>query len=106
MCQYVRVDSEGVSASAQQQRSHGWVRRCLYVCGCVCRALHLSSNDLNGTISATITTFSALVSLDLSSNGLSGSIPTSATLLHQLTYLDLSNNVLTGRLRLFRSILL
>lgn len=59
--------------------------------------IHLSSNNLNGTIPDDVTFLRHLKILDLSDNTLSGSIPP-ALWLPPLNHLDISGNKLTGRI--------
>jgi hypothetical protein len=58
--------------------------------------LDLNSNNLDGTIPASLNDLTALVSLDLTNNQLSGSIPTSLGSLSNLTALSLGSNQLDG----------
>ena len=60
--------------------------------------LHLSENQLTGSIPAELGKLSQLRSLWLDDNQLSGNIPTELGNLSQLTYLDLSGNQLTGNI--------
>ena len=59
-------------------------------------ALHLSVNELSGTIPAELGSLSNLEFLDLSVNELSGTIPAEMGNLSNLTWLDLSDNQLSG----------
>ncbi|KAL6639535.1 hypothetical protein ACP70R_023265 [Stipagrostis hirtigluma subsp. patula] len=59
-------------------------------------ALDLSSQELTGTISPTVSNLTFLRSLNLSFNSLRGDIPTSIGSLSRLQILDLSDNMLTG----------
>jgi len=58
--------------------------------------LDLNSNNLDGTIPASLNDLTALVSLDLTNNLLSGSIPPSLGSLSNLTGLSLGSNLLDG----------
>ena len=59
--------------------------------------LHLSANNLHGTISGIKGNVSALTDLTISNNGLTGTIPVSIQQ-HSFIQLDLSNNRLRGTL--------
>ncbi|KAL2613569.1 hypothetical protein R1flu_025261 [Riccia fluitans] len=58
--------------------------------------LHLSNNQLNGSISEEIGSLLNLVSFNVSNNSISGSIPRSIGNLTQLEYLLLENNAIEG----------
>jgi len=60
--------------------------------------LHLTDNNLKGTIPADIGLLSSLLSLDLNGNLLSGSIPTELFMLTKLSTLNLAHNIITGRI--------
>ena len=60
--------------------------------------IDLYSNNLNGTLTDSISQLVALQTLDLGSNLLTGELPSSWSALVALTNLDLSNNQLTGEL--------
>ena len=60
------------------------------------RALHLSSNDLPGSIPAALGKMTTLRVLGLSHNHLTGSIPAELGQLVNLEHLDLRHNQLTG----------
>ncbi|KAJ9130955.1 hypothetical protein P3X46_033919 [Hevea brasiliensis] len=64
------------------------------------RLLSLSSNNLNGTIPASLCRIESLDILHLSKNLLSGRIPSCWGNLQRLTVIDLSSNMLNGRVRM------
>jgi Leucine-rich repeat (LRR) protein len=60
--------------------------------------LNLNSNHLSGLLPPEIGQMGALTSLRLNNNSLSGAVPADLGLLTQLTYLDLSTNTFSGNL--------
>ncbi|MES2812046.1 MAG: hypothetical protein V4670_06210 [Bacteroidota bacterium] len=61
-------------------------------------SINLNSNNLNGTLPASIGDLPFLTFISLNNNVLSGNIPSQIGLLSELTWLDLSRNRLSGSL--------
>ena len=63
---------------------------------CLCRALYLSGNQLEGTLPASLSLLSALQVFSLYTNRLSGTVPVTLTALTAISVFDISDNQLSG----------